>query len=128
MNEGIEGLYSGEGFALMAATFEVHNEIGGGLSEEIYQESFEIELGDRKIPFVPRRELVIFYKGRQLKKKYLPDLYAHDGIIVELKSVSALAPEHEAQILNYMRIAKKRVGYLINLGPIKGVEWKRYVI
>ena len=112
----------------MAAAFEVHNEIGGGLSEEIYQESLEIELGDRKIPFVAKRELVIFYKGRQLKKRYLPDLYVHDGIIVELKSVSALAPEHEAQILNYMRIAKKRVGYLINFGPIKGVEWKRYVI
>ena len=128
MDEDKDSLYSKEGYALMAAAFEVHNEIGGGLLEEIYQESFEIELGDRKVPFVAKGELVIFYKGRQLKKRYLPDLYAHDGIIVELKSVSALAPEHEVQILNYMRIAKKRVGYLINFGPIKGVEWKRYVI
>ena len=128
MDEDKDDLYSKEGYALMAAAFEVHNEIGGGLLEEIYQESFEIELGDRKIPFVAKGELVIFYKGRQLKKRYLPDLYVHDGVIVELKSVSALAPEHEAQILNYRRIAKKRVGYLINFGPIKGVEWKRFVI
>ena len=121
-------LFSKEGYALMAAAFEVHNEIGGGLLEEIYQESLELEIGDRGIPFVPKSELLIFYKGRLLKKRYIPDLYVHDGMVMELKSVSALAPEHEAQLINYMRIAKKRVGYLINFGPIKGVEWKRFVI
>ena len=121
-------LYSKEGYALMAAAFEVHNEQGGGLAEEVYQESLEFELGDRAIPFVPKQELLIYYKGRQLKKRYVPDLYVHDGIVVELKSVSALLPEHEAQLINYMRISKKRVGYLINFGPIKGVEWKRFVI
>ena len=123
-----DDLYSKEGYALMAAAFEVHNEQGGGMAEEVYQESLELELGDQGIPFVPKQELVIYYKGRQLKKRYVPDLYVHDGIVVELKAVSALAPEHEAQLINYMRIAKKRVGYLINFGPIKGVEWKRFVI
>lgn len=121
-------LFSKEGYALMAAAFEVHNETGGGLLEEIYQESLELELGDRGIPFVSKQELVIHYKGRRLKKRYVPDLYVHDGIVVELKSISALAPEHEAQVLNYMRIARKRVGYLINFGPIKGVEWRRFVL
>ena len=123
-----DDLYSKEGYALMAAAFEVHNEQGGGMAEEVYQESLELELGDQGIPFVPKQELVIYYKGRQLKKRYVPDLYVHDGIVVELKAVSALAPEHEAQLINYMRIAKKRVSYLINFGPIKGVEWKRFVI
>ncbi len=123
-----DSLYSKEGYALMAAAFEVHNEVGGGIAEEVYQESLEFELGDRGIPFVPKQELVIYYKGRQLKKRYVPDLYVHDGIVVELKSVAALLPEHEAQLINYMRISKKRVGYLINFGPIKGVDWKRYVI
>jgi GxxExxY protein len=42
--------------------------------------------------------------------------------------VSTIAPEHEAQLINYLRLAKKPVGYLINFGPIKGVEWKRFVI
>ena len=123
-----DGLFSKEGYALMAAAFEVHNEQGGGMAEEVYQESFEFELGDQGIPFVPKQELAIYYKGRQLKKRYVPDLYVHDGIVVELKSVAALLPEHEAQLINYMRISKKRVGYLINFGPIKGVEWKRFVI
>ena len=51
-----------------------------------------------------------------------------DGIVVELKSVASLLPEHEGQLINYMRISKTRVGYLINFGPVKGVEWKRFVI
>ena len=123
-----DDLYSKEGYALMAAAFEVHNEQGGGMAEEVYQESLEFELGDRGIPFVSKQELAIYYKGRELKKRYVPDLYVHDGIVVELKAVSALLPEHEAQLINYMRIAKKRVGYLVNFGPIKGVEWKRFVI
>ena len=121
-------LFSKEGYDLMAAAFAVHDELGGGLAEEIYQESLELELSDRGIPFRSKQELAVFYKGRELKKRYIPDLYAFDGIVVELKSVSTLAPEHEAQLINYMRIAKMRVGYLINFGLIKGVEWKRFVI
>ena len=123
-----DDLYSKEGYELMAAAFEVHNEQGGGLAEEIYQESLEMELEMRGIPFVPKQELPVFYKGRQLKKRYIPDLYVQDGIVAELKSVASLLPEHEAQLINYMRVSKKRVGYLINFGPIKGVEWKRFVV
>ena len=123
-----DNLYSKEGYELMAATFAVHNEIGGGLAEDIYQESLELELGDRGIPFKSKQELAIFYKGRELKKRYIPDLYVFGEVIVELKAVAAIAPDHEAQLLNYMRISKKRVGYIVNFGPIKGVEWKRFVI
>ena len=123
-----DDLYSKEGYELMAAAFEVHDELGGGLSEEIYQESLEIELEMRGIPFVPKQELPVFYKGRQLKKRYVADMYVHGGIVVELKSVASLLPEHESQLINYMRVSKKRVGYLINFGPIKGAEWKRFVI
>lgn len=118
--------FSQEGYALMAAAFEVHNELGGGLLEEIYQES--LELGSCGIPFQSKQELAAFYKGRQLKKRYVPDLYVHGRIVVELKSVAKLAPEHEAQLLNYMRLSRQPVGYLINFGPIGKLEWKRFVL
>jgi GxxExxY protein len=49
-------------------------------------------------------------------------------MIVELKAVSAIAPEHEAQLLNYMRISKSEVGYLLNFAPIDALEWKRFVL
>lgn len=117
-----------EGFALMSAAFAVHNEVGGGLSEEIYQECLELELADRSIVYESQVVLPVFYKGQKLKRTYIPDLLTHGSIVVELKSVSNLAQGHEAQLLNYMRLTRKPVGYLINFAPIKEVEWKRYIL
>ena len=120
--------FSQEGYALMGAAFEVHNVQGGGLLEEIYQERLEVELQLRKISFQRKKELNVYYKDRILNKKYIPDLFVHNKIVVELKSVSALGPEHEAQLLNYMRITRCPVGYLINFGPIGKLEYKRFVL
>ncbi|MCF7788338.1 MAG: GxxExxY protein [Prosthecobacter sp.] len=123
-----DGPFQQEGFDLMAAVFAMHNEVGGGLAEEVYQESLEIELSLRGIPFIAKQELTIFYKGRELKRCYVPDLYVHDGMVVELKAVSHLLPEHEAQLFNYMRLTGKSVGYLINFAPLKRAEWRRFVL
>jgi len=98
------------------------------MSEEIYQESFELELGFRSIAFTSKGELKLFYKGHLLEKKYYPDLLISKEIITELKSVKALNSEHERQLLNYMRITRKAVGYLVNFGPLDKLEWKRYIL
>jgi len=116
------------GYDLMGACFEVHRVLGGGLLEEIYQESLELELLLRGITFVPMQELLLFYKQHQLKKRYVPDFVVADHVIVEIKAVSSLASEHEAQLLNYMRITRQPVGYLVNFAPIQKVEWKRLII
>jgi len=112
----------------MSAVFEVHREQGGGLLEEIYQESLENELSTRGITFSAKEELAVLYKGRRLRKTYIPDLFVAEGIMVELKAVKALLAEHEAQLLNYMRITRTKVGYLINFAPVDRVEWRRYVV
>ena len=117
-----------EGYKLMGAAFEVYNEQGYGLAEDIYQESLEIELGLRDIPNQSKQELTTFYKGRPLKKRYVPDLVVYGSIVVELKAVSELLPEHEAQVFNYMRIARMSVGYLINFGHKDTLEWKRFIL
>ena len=121
-------IYKEEGYKLMGAAFEVYNEQGFGLAEEIYQESLEIELETRMIPFCSKQELRCFYKGRELKKRYVPDLLVFGCLVVELKSISQLAPEHEAQLLNYMRITRQPVGYLINFGHKDTLEWKRFIL
>jgi GxxExxY protein len=121
-------IYKDEGYKLMGAAFEVYNEQGYGLAEEIYQESFEIELGLRGIPFLSKQELKCFYKGHELKKRYVPDLFVFGALVVELKAVSQLLPEHEAQLINYMRITKQPVGYLINFGHKDTLEWKRFIL
>jgi GxxExxY protein len=120
--------YSEEGYALMGAAFEVHNVQGGGLLEEIYQQSLEIELELRGIPFRRKEQLKVYYKGRELEKRYVPDLFVYKRIVVELKAVSALAPEHEAQLMNYMRITRTPIGYLINFGPIGKLQYKRFIL
>jgi len=116
-----------QGYDFMAAAFEVDNEMGQAFTEEIYQESLEDELMDRSIPFVPQAEVPIFYKSRLLRKKLRPDLMVFQDIVVELKALSAIVPEHEAQLLNYMKAARKPVGYLANFGNTRRLEWKRFV-
>jgi GxxExxY protein len=120
--------FAQEGYDLMAAAFEVHREQGGGMAEEIYQESLEIEQEQRGIPFESKRELRVHYKSTELRRRYVPDLLVFNGIVVELKAVSALTPDHETQLLNYMRVTRSPVGYLINFGPISKLEWKRFVL
>jgi hypothetical protein len=58
----------------------------------------------------------------------VPDLVVAHHVFVELKSVKNLIPEHEAQLLNYMRVTRKPVGYLVNFAPIDKIEWKRFVL
>ncbi len=116
-----------EGYNLIGAAFEVYNEFGNGFLEEVYQECLEKELLFQKIPFCPKSELSLFYKGELLKKKYIPDLFVYNEIIVELKAAKQLNTDHDAQLLNYLKITKKRVGYLINFGAPGSLEWKRMV-
>ena len=121
-------MFEQEGYDLMGAAFEVYNQLGYGMAEEVYQQCLEIELQIRTIPFESRRMLRLTYKGRQIDKTYLPDLFVFDGIVVELKSCKDLAPEHEAQLFNYMRLARQSVGYLLNFGGKGGLQWKRYLL
>jgi len=121
-------IYKDEGYKLMGAAFEVYNEQGYGLAEEIYQESLEMELGLRGIAFQPKQELVCYYKNQPLKKRYIPDLLVLNCLVTELKAVTALAPEHEAQLINYLRLTQQPVGYLINFGHKDTLEWKRIIL
>ena len=121
-------IYKEEGYKFMGASFEVYNDRGYGLAEDIYQECLEIELALRGISFLSKAELRCFYKGRELTKRYIPDLYVYGCLVVELKAVTELTPEHEAQLFNYMRIARQPVGYLINFGHQGTLEWKRLIL
>ena len=121
-------MFKDEGYQLMGAAFEVYNEIGYGMAEEIYQQSLEIELTLRKIPFLTKQELEVFYKGQKLLTRYKPDLLVFGGIVTELKAVTELAPEHEAQLFNYMRVSRHVVGYLINFGHKGDLQWKRLIL
>ena len=115
------------GYDIIGVAMAVYNELGGGLSEEIYQESFERELADQRFHFTAQPELAVFYKGKPLQKRLRPDLIIESEVIVELKAVSTLTDEHRAQVLNYLRVTGKQVGYLINFAAFPNIEWQRLV-
>ena len=117
-----------EGYQLMGAAFEVYNQLGYGMAEEIYQQSLEIELELRAISFQSKCVLTTYYKDRLLDTCYRPDLLVFNAIVVELKAISNLTAEHEAQLFNYMRIARQQVGYLLNFGKKGELEWKRFIV
>lgn len=93
-------IYQSEGYQFMGAAFEVYNSQGYGMAEEIYQECLVIELGLQRIEFKSKPELVCHYKGTKLMKRYVPDMIVFNSLVVELKAVTQLTTEHEAQLLN----------------------------
>ena len=111
-------------YEVIGAAMTVHKELGYGLQEGIYNESLCLELQDRHIEAESEVELLCYYKGRQLQKKYRMDIVVGD-IIVELKSVSKILDEHRAQLFNYLRLTKKPVGLLVNFG-VSGLMCERY--
>jgi GxxExxY protein len=117
-----------EGYDLMSAAFEVYNEKGSGFLEEVYHECLERELTRRCIGWQSKPTLLIYYKGEPLSRYYTPDLLVYSEIIVELKAAKALTAEHEAQLMNYLKATRKRVGYLMNFGSHPKLEWKRFVV
>ena len=80
------------------------------------------------MPFLTKQELEVYYKGHKLTTCYKPDLLVSGGIVVELKAVTELAPEHEAQLFNYMRVSRMAVGYLVNFGHKGGLQLKRFIL
>lgn len=109
---------------IINACMEVHNELGNGFLEPVYQEALEEEFKIQGIPYVREKLLPVMYKGKQLKKEYYADFVCYDDIIVELKAVSVLSKPHKAQVLNYLNAANKEIGLLINFGETK-LKWER---
>ena len=122
-NEGL--IYKNEAFQIIGAAMEVHNTLGPGFLESVYQEAMEIELTKRNIPFVPQKRIQIRYKDVLLNQFYVTDLFCYDKIIVELKAVSAILPEQEAQIINYVKATGTKLGLLLNFGE-ESLYYKRF--
>jgi len=120
-------LLKDECYTILGAVFEVYQEMGCGFLEAVYQECLERELGLRKIPFTSQPTLTISFKGENLRQTYQPDLICFGQIVLELKAVTQLAPEHRAQLHNYLRATGLPVGYLVNFGHYPKVEFERVV-
>ena len=126
MNSGI--IYQEESYAIQGAIFAVYKEMGFGFLEAVYQECLERELLTRGIPFKAQAEIKIRYNGTLLNQTYRADLICYDKIIIELKAVRNLLPEHSAQLQNYLRATGMRLGLLVNFGHFPKAEIVRIAL
>jgi GxxExxY protein len=114
-------------YAIIGACMAVHNELGPGFLEAVYQEALAIELTRRGIPFVREKPLTIFYDGQRLTTRYDADFFCYDSIIVELKALSDLIPKHHAQVIHYLKATRSERGLLVNFGALR-LEYKRFIL
>lgn len=122
-----ELLYKEEVYNIIGAAIEVHKELGPGFLEAVYEEAMVIESGTQGISFKTQVNLDIYYKERRLKKNYIADYIGYQKIIVEFKCIRKLTTKEEAQIINYLKATKLKLGLLINFGSSGKLEWKRYI-
>lgn len=113
-------------YAIIGACMAVHNELGHGFLEAVYQEALEIEFTRRGIPFVREKPLIVYFTGIPLRTRYDADFFCYDSIIVELKALSALAPSHHAQTIHYLKATRCERGLLVNFGAPR-LEYKRLI-
>ena len=111
---------------LIGAAFEVHNVLGYGFLERVYQRAMQVELTLRKVKVELELKLQVYFKG-VIIGDYAADLLVQDRIVVELKAGPEYQPAHEAQLLNELKATQVCLRYLINSGRTK-VEYKRMVM
>ena len=114
-------------YAIIGACMEVHRHLGHGLKETVYQDALEIELSLRNISYEREKKYEVIYKGRVLPHYFVADFVCFGNIILELKAVGELHQEHQKQTLNYMAIAKSKIGLLVNFGQ-KSLIHRRFIL
>ena len=110
---------------IIKAFYTVYGVLGYGFLEKVYENALAIELRKLGLKVAQQAQIVVYYDGHEVGV-YQADLLVADAVIVELKASRALAPEHEAQLLNYLKATPYEVGLLLNFGPKPQIKRKIY--
>ena len=109
---------------ILKACFEVSNELGCGFLESVYEKALLIALAEKGLNAQSQIPLKVMYHG-QTVGEFFPDIIVEDVVLLELKAVKALAPEHLAQVMNYLKATGIEVEFLVNFGNPK-LEYRRF--
>lgn len=120
-------LYKDECYKLVGFCMEIHGALGCGLDEVVYKDAFVLELQQAEVAHVRERKYEVRYKGIVLPHHFFADFVIWDKIIFEAKAVEKLTEAHTKQVLNYLAIAKLKLGLLVNFGSAS-LEWKRVIL
>ncbi|MBL0312963.1 MAG: GxxExxY protein [Holophagaceae bacterium] len=117
--------FADEVYRIIGAAIQVHERLGPGFLEAVYQEALSIEFDLASIPFQEQARLGIRYRDKFLKQEYKCDFLVFGQILVEIKALTVLGNLEFAQILNYLAATRKPVGLILNFGRTGKLEWKR---
>ena len=109
---------------VMGCAFDVINELGAGFLESVYEKALLLALEDRGLSAIAQHPVKVMFRG-ECVGDFFADIFIEEKVIVELKCVKSIAPEHQAQIINYLNASGIEVGLLINFGNPK-LEYKRF--
>ena len=113
-------------YQIINSAFNVYNELHGGLLESVYESALVYELQLNNISVDQQKELSVWYKGVLLDKKYRMDIVVDNRVIIELKAITEILPEHRMQLFNYLRLTHIPMGILLNFNLNDGVKFEKY--
>ena len=119
-------IYPEESKELMRLVLLLHNELGCGFREKVYQDALEVLLRENNILYEREKHITMQYHGVILEHDYFYDFFCYGKIGVEVKAVRELLGEHEAQIINYLHVGNHRLGLLVNFGTTS-LQYKWFV-
>lgn len=109
--------------AVICCFYTVYNKLGYGFLEKVYHNALLLELSKRGMTALAQAPINVFYDG-DIVGQYFADILVNNSLIVEIKATRSLLPEHEAQLLNYLKATDVEVGLLLNFGPSPQVKRK----
>lgn len=101
---------------IIGAYYDVYNHFGYGFNERVYENALAIEVRNRGFSVIQQQPIKVYFGG-VIVGDYVADMIVDEKILIELKAVKALAKQHEAQLLNYLKATRIEVGLLFNFGP-----------
>ena len=111
--------------AVICCFYTVYNTLGYGFLEKVYENALLLELRKRGIPAVSQYPIMVYYNGTVVGE-YVADILVGDSVLIEVKAAKQLAPEHTAQLLNYLKATEIEVGLLLNFGAEPQIKRKAY--
>lgn len=118
-------IYPEESNKLLGLALQLHKEMGCGFREKVYQDAFEVLLKENEIPYEREKHIDLIFHGVKLEHDFFYDFLIDNKIGVELKAVSEIIGEFEAQIINYLHVSNHKLGLLLNFGSTS-LEYKWY--
>lgn len=116
-------IYQAESNTILKLAYQLHNELGCGFKEKVYQDAFEVLLQENKIPYEREKNIKMVFHGITLQHDFFYDFLCYDKIGIEMKTFSEITGEFESQLINYLHVSNHQLGLLLNFGN-RELEYK----